>query len=489
MICPNCFKDKENAIVCPVCQYDESHETRVGCLQNGTMLANKYIIGRLLGSPGGFGVTYLAWNHVADLKVAIKEYFPRNLINREASQSRVTLYSEQNKQSFDYGKEQFLREARILTKFDHAHVVKVLDYFEANGTAYIVMEYYEGMTLYEYIGRKSGLLSQQSAISIMIPIMDGLREVHAQGLIHRDIKPQNIYLSSKGRPILLDFGAARQAISNQEQSNSVLLTSGFAPYEQYSRKGAQGTWTDVYGCAATLYYMLTGKVPSDALDRLQKDDLILPNQLVPELSEQVSNAIVAAMAVLPEQRIQTIAEFQSILVSLINIVQPEINKVSEEKLESEISHSNNGMKIEDEKSQEPKAINAAEKAAIAEFAESENEKLVAEFDAEKAKQKSPQVGGKVKTYLRYMIAAAACVLILLTGILYQTDMIRVIFDDEDLTEFLGKPNKGHEFYDEHPSKTNSGKFKEGKINGEDRPMTRDRPFEGPPNNGQFHGNR
>ena len=261
-------------------------------------------------------MVYLAWNSKLHTTVAIKEFFPRSIVNRGRDQKSISLYTGQSLDDFIYGKEQFLREARTLVKFDHANLVKVLDTFEENETAYIVMEYYEGVNLEEYVrSQPGGKLSLDAAIAIMIPIMDGLREVHNYDLVHRDVKPQNIYLSSKGWPILLDFGAARQAIRNQNQSNSVVLTEGFASYEQYSRKGAQGPHTDVYGCAATLYYLLTGIVPPSALDRLQKDDLVPLPELAAGISNQINQAINQAMAVMPEKRTPKIENFQAALLS------------------------------------------------------------------------------------------------------------------------------------------------------------------------------
>lgn len=312
MLCPNCFGEKENKTCCPSCKYDELEECCAVCLPYRTVLAERYAA----GNSGRFrnGMVYLAWSIKLATKVAVKEFFPRSLVNREKTSKQVKGYTRQSTEDFNYGKEQFLKEAQALAKFDHAHLVRVMDMFEENGTAYIVMEYYEGVNLEEHIIKVGGKLSVEAVKNIMIPIMDGLKEVHRHNIIHRDIKPQNIYLSSKGRPILLDFGAARQAIQNQNQSNSVVLTEGFAPYERYSRKGDQGAHTDVYGCAATMYYLLTGLVPQDTLDGLQKDDLRPLAELLPDIAPRLSLAIEQAMAVLPRDRTKTIGELQEALL-------------------------------------------------------------------------------------------------------------------------------------------------------------------------------
>lgn len=151
-------------------------------------------------------------------------------------------------------------------------------------------------------------------MAILNPILDGLREVHEKGFIHRDIKPQNIYLTRQGRPILLDFGTARLAMAERSRSMSVVLSAGYAPFEQYSRRSGQGPWTDVYACAAVLYFMLTGQTPAEAMDRVEDDTLILPQRLVPDLSERLAKVVVQGLATEAKQRYQTIRAFQEALL-------------------------------------------------------------------------------------------------------------------------------------------------------------------------------
>ena len=312
-ICYGCFSEKNNASICPHCGYEEKSDKGNLILPAGTLLQDRYIVGRVLGNPGGFGITYLGFNKALQKKVAIKEYLPRDIVGRGTDRLTVSAYSREDNEAFCYGMEQFLREARILAKFDHANIVRVLDYFEDNHTAYLVMDFYQGVNLNEYISAKGGKLSWQAVANIMMPILDGLREVHKQGILHRDVKPQNIYLTKNDRPILLDFGNARQALGEKSSSLSVIMTPGFAPPEQYSRKGHQGAWTDIYGSAATMYYMLTGTMPEDALERLNGAQLISLENCNCNISPGVARAVMSGLALQPEQRPQTIADFQSLI--------------------------------------------------------------------------------------------------------------------------------------------------------------------------------
>lgn len=207
----------------------------------------------------------------------------------------------------------FLQEARTLAKFDPANVVRVRTFFEENDTAYLVMDYYKGITLEEYRKQEGGKIPEKLAMDIMMPVLDGLREVHAKGFLHRDIKPQNIYLTKDGRPILLDFGAARFAMGERSRSLSVVLTPGFAPYEQYHKRGKQGPWTDIYSCGATLYNMVTGKVPPEAIERKEEDELVPPAGIIPNKSKAL-NAAIKSLAIESGDRPQRVRDFQDILM-------------------------------------------------------------------------------------------------------------------------------------------------------------------------------
>jgi len=312
--CYGCFKDYITDGHCPHCGYKSMPDSGRLLLPEGTALQNRYIIGRVLGKPGGFGITYLGFNQSLETLVAIKEYLPREMVARCANGLSVEAHSQEDTEGFHCGLEQFLSEARILAKFDHANIVRVIDFFKENNTAYLIMHYYQGVNLNEYLLAMGSILSEQAMIDIMMPILDGLREVHAHGILHRDIKPQNIYLTQNGRPILLDFGNARQALGERNNSLSVIMTPGFAPTEQYSRKGRQGPWTDIYGCAATMYYMLTGQVPIDALERVNEDLLESIVGLENNVSSAVCVAIMKGLALQGTARPQSVEEFQSLLL-------------------------------------------------------------------------------------------------------------------------------------------------------------------------------
>ena len=231
---------------------------------------------RVLGH-GGFGMTYLGWNLALDIPVAIKEYLPGDLATREQDGS-VVPQSSQAASDFQWGLERFLDEARTLARFQHPNIVRVLHFFEAHSTAYIVMEYAEGETLSEHIERK-GSLQEAELKAILYPLLSALEVVHGADFLHRDIKPGNIVLRDvDGSPVLLDFGAARQAIGAKSRSVTSIVTPGYAPIEQYSSRGRQGAWTDIYALGGVCYRALTGDVPEDATDRVRHDPLVPVSQ-------------------------------------------------------------------------------------------------------------------------------------------------------------------------------------------------------------------
>ncbi len=327
-LCMCCMSVKGNVSICPNCKLDEKRlNVSPLSLPLRTILNNQFLVGRVLGKPGGFGITYLGWDLMLELRVAIKEFLPREFAGRNTDRKTVTPYSEEDNKAFMFGLKQFLQEARTLAKFNHSNIVRIRTFFEQNNTAYLVMDYYEGFSLQGYLMQKSGILPEKPAIDIMLPLLDGLHEVHTKGFLHRDIKPQNIYLTKNGIPILLDFGSSRFAMGERSRSLSVILTQGYAPYEQYHRKGHQGPWTDIYACGATLYTMLTGKVPPEAIEREKDDTLEPPDKVVPTLSPMVSKAILKALETEAANRPQTVIEFRDMLSSqpkspLVEIIQP-----------------------------------------------------------------------------------------------------------------------------------------------------------------------
>lgn len=224
-----------------------------------------YTIDRVLGQ-GGFGITYLAHDRNLDQAVAIKEYLPIELSVREIN-SNVAPVSDKHDKQFKWGLERFIFEARTIAKFDHANIVGVLSVFEENNTAYMVMSYEEGESLHLLLERKQTLPEVQLK-GIVMPILDGLRNVHQAGFVHRDIKPDNIIIRKDGSPVLLDFGSARRALSGRTRTLTSVVSPGYAPFEQYYAKSdQQGPWTDIYSLGATMYRAVVGVAPMDAISR------------------------------------------------------------------------------------------------------------------------------------------------------------------------------------------------------------------------------
>jgi len=267
---------------------------------------NEYNIERPLGG-GGFGITYLARDSNLQLPVAIKEYFPSDLVTRGADQAvQVRASKPEQQEQYDWGLERFLDEARALATFRHPNIVRVLRYFRENGTAYIVMEYESGLSLKRWVPQHAPL-SQRTLLSIIYPLLDGLEAVHKTGFLHRDIKPDNIYVRADGTPVLLDFGAARRVTADRDMTN--IVSPGFAPFEQYHSQGNQGPWTDIYSLGAVMYWMTTGKKPIESAARV-KNDTMLPASSLAEVSvygATLLDAIEWAMHPDESRRPQTVA--------------------------------------------------------------------------------------------------------------------------------------------------------------------------------------
>ncbi len=281
-------------------------------LPEGTILAGQYMIEKVLGQ-GGFGITYRAIDHKTDQKVAVKEFFPDAMAYREAT--TVISYPGERTENYEYGKESFLQEAQTLAEFiGNENIVRIHSYFEENGTAYFVMDYIEGTSFDAYLKEKGGRIGMEEAERILIPVMDALNVVHSKGIVHRDVTPDNIYLTNDGKVKLLDFGAARYSLGDKSRSLDVILKHGFAPKEQYTRRGKQGPFTDVYSLGATFYFALTGKRPPDSVERLDEDDLIPPSNLGVEITEYQERAILQALSVQPAERFQSMADFKQVLL-------------------------------------------------------------------------------------------------------------------------------------------------------------------------------
>ena len=326
--CLGCMEPYDRSYdVCPHCGYTEE-QTGISLLHlsPGTILAGRYLIGRTLGY-GGFGVTYIAFDNMLQRKVAIKEYLPSEYATRNYQDPNVVVENnEKRAQQFKAGKDRFLEEGKRLAEVGNIdNVVHMYDCFEANSTAYIVMELLEGMTLAEYLDSK-GAVSQEEMLDIMLPLMGSLSQVHEIGIIHRDISPENIFLTkdTDDRTVakLIDFGSAKYAVvARSSKSLTVLVNKGYSPEEQYRSKGSQGTYTDVYALSAVMYRMLTGIIPPDALERragieTRKRDRLQPiSKYNKNVSENIENAILNGMNVKVEDRSATVEELVGELIS------------------------------------------------------------------------------------------------------------------------------------------------------------------------------
>ncbi|MGN0630516.1 MAG: protein kinase [Ruminococcus sp.] len=317
--CNNCFENIDDAESrCPHCGYSEGDKPgELFYLAPGTVLADRYIIGKGIGC-GGFGITYLAWDKKLEITVAVKEFYPGGLVNRIPGNQELILLSEKQRRQFDVAFARFIEEAQSMAQFSsHNAIVNVFEYFEANRTAYIVMEYLEGIDLAYYMGQNHGKCSYSDTIKIAEKLFDAVEAIHNNGIIHRDIAPDNIMIKTPEQVKLFDFGAAKFADSNSEEL-MVIVKPGFSPVEQYNKLEKQGPWTDVYALGAVLYYMLTGVKPDESTNRkkqleessYQTDTLTEPCVLDPEIPVQQSNAVMKAMAVVPAFRFQSVTDFR-----------------------------------------------------------------------------------------------------------------------------------------------------------------------------------
>ncbi|MCF6319759.1 MAG: serine/threonine protein kinase, partial [Proteobacteria bacterium] len=274
-------------------------------LKKGYMLL-EYRIEKLLGE-GGFGLTYLAFDTHLEKLVAVKEYMPREHAVRE-DDSKILASSESSKKVYNWGLNAFLNEAKTLAKYEDTNIVRIYRFFKANGTAYIVMEYCEGGCLIDRISKNVGM-DEKILVKIMSSLVNGLQLVHNDGILHRDIKPDNIMFRADDTPVLIDFGAARQAIGTKSRKVTTIITPGYAPLEQYSSSGDIGPWSDIYSLAAVSYLCLTGKRPPDIMNRLHEDT-------IEKLADKINSspflaAIDSGLQLQIEDRPQSLSEWSS----------------------------------------------------------------------------------------------------------------------------------------------------------------------------------
>ena len=308
-------------------------------LRKETRLIGRYTIKSVLGQ-GGFGITYLGMDELYQRKVAIKEFCPQGIVTRNIEyEDAVTVTFVGEKDNYNKGKEKFLKEARIMARFSKDEgIVKAQDFFEINNTAYIVMEYLEGITLKQYL-RENERIEPEELLELFVPLIESLDEIHSQGLIHRDISPDNIMVLLGGKIKLMDFGAARDYTDFGEKSLSLILKPGYAPPEQYQTHGVQGPWTDIYALCATMYKCLTGENPPDAIERVMDDNLKEISEFGIPVSKQMEETIIKGMSISARNRYQNIEEFCEDLYALSEetlTLEEEESKVEETLIEEDM---------------------------------------------------------------------------------------------------------------------------------------------------------
>ncbi len=296
-LCANCFREKQpNEIKCSVCGFSRAaYKPSGNCLAPGTLLRQNYIVGLPLGI-GGFGITYKCFDISVGGICAVKEFMPNKAVYRGNARPQIQVLPEKVN-LFQYGIKRFREEAEILKQFNHKSIVNVYDSFSANGTAYYVMEYCDGVDFRKYTNGFRRVLTADEAMNYMRQMLEALKVIHSHGVLHRDIAPDNIYITKSKHIMILDFGSARYEIEQNERNLSMIVKAGYAPVEQYGTSVKQGAYSDIYSLGATFYHLLAGKPPVQSIDRISNDTLVPIRKIRPDLPARLTGAIDKAMAV------------------------------------------------------------------------------------------------------------------------------------------------------------------------------------------------
>ncbi|MCL2861196.1 MAG: serine/threonine protein kinase [Firmicutes bacterium] len=321
-LCPKCFgpiaKAASGCFVCGVAETTNLRSEIPSALPLRTVLVGRYVVGKPLGA-GGFGVTYLAYDLKDDRKVAIKEFFPKGFTMRSTGGNHVTLINKEHGEAFNHWLKAFVKEAQILISIKHLKgVVRFFDFFQTRSTAYIVMDYLEGVSLRAYLNNYNGKINLQRTKNIMRPVLDSLFALHQYGVIHKDISPENILIVDNKYVKLIDFGAA-SIYTQKTDKPYIVLKAGFSPIELYTSSVPQGPYSDVYQIGATIYNCLCGAIPPPASERLNNDRMLRPSQYGVQMPAILENCLLKSLAVKPKDRYDNMGTFIQIFYGEFNL--------------------------------------------------------------------------------------------------------------------------------------------------------------------------
>lgn len=314
-LCINCMSQIETDGECPCCHFEqEGYRSKPRFLPPGTVLKERYVLGRVSGE-GNFGITYTGWDLLLESRVAVKEFFPISRVSRNVESGDTDVYVFQE-EDYEESLHKYLDEGKRLSRLNQVEgIVSIRDFFYANQTAYIIMEYIEGISIKAYV-EKHGVMTSEEALKLMRPVMDALEKVHENGIIHRDISPDNIMMTKENKLVLVDFGSARQVNTMDEQSMTVMIKRGYSSPELYRSHGEQGAWSDVYAICATMYFMFVGNAPDEAIDRILDDEtpslLDMPEVRVPN---KIKKVIMKGISVRQKERYQSMKALKEALRS------------------------------------------------------------------------------------------------------------------------------------------------------------------------------
>ncbi len=311
-LCAGCMRPRgKQEGPCEHCGWDEAGYVPWG-LPPRSIVGGKYLVGRILDGDG-FSITYMGFDLNLELRIAIREYFPCRIVTRHAGSARlVTAYTGKEGECREWF-DRFVTEAKTLAKFYALPgIVLVKDYFRENGTAYIVMEHIDGITLKKTLENRGGRLPVKETLAILAPVMEALEQMHGAGVVHRDISPDSIVLTAQGAK-LMGFGAAEEYAQSMEDYSGPLRVNRYLPCEQYQMCGEQGPWTDVYALCATIYTCVTGKMPPEAVGRAEKDTLRPPSRFGVFIAPWVESALLKGLAIRKKDRYQDIPRLAAAL--------------------------------------------------------------------------------------------------------------------------------------------------------------------------------